>query len=152
MIIVSYFKKIKNTRGFTLIELLVVIAIIGILSSVVLASLNTARADARDSQRSQDMQQLQTAIELCASGMGDYTDCDDPAESPGLGDYIQSIPVDPSSSGTSTSTPYTITTSRYGYCIGTGEFEGTIPANDTSCSSGVPEGGGEVYEIGPGTS
>jgi prepilin-type N-terminal cleavage/methylation domain-containing protein len=148
MIIVSYFKKIKNTRGFTLIELLVVIAIIGILSSVVLASLNTARADARDAQRSQDMQQLQTAIELCASGMGDYTNCDDPEASPGLGDYIQSVPTDPSDS----SILYTIDTSRYGYCIGTGEFEGTIPANHTGCNSGVSEGGGEVYEIGPGTS
>lgn len=56
-------KNVKN-KGFTLIELLVVIAIIGILSSVVLASLNSARAKARDARRISDLKQISLALEL----------------------------------------------------------------------------------------
>lgn len=59
-------------RGFTLIELLVVIAIIGLLSSVVLASMNTARQKARDAARISDIRQIQTAIEMYASDNGHY--------------------------------------------------------------------------------
>ncbi len=56
---------LKNRKGgFTLIELLVVIAIIGILSAVVLASLQTARAKSRDAKRVSDLGQIQLALEL----------------------------------------------------------------------------------------
>ncbi len=58
---------LRNKKGFTLIELLVVIAIIGVLSSVVLASLNTARAKARDAFRPSSLEQVRNALELYAS-------------------------------------------------------------------------------------
>jgi prepilin-type N-terminal cleavage/methylation domain-containing protein len=62
----------KQNRGFTLIELLVVIAIIGILSSVVLASLNSARGKARDAFRKTSMKQVQIALEFYYDKYGDY--------------------------------------------------------------------------------
>jgi prepilin-type N-terminal cleavage/methylation domain-containing protein len=64
--------KHSSTRGFTLIELLVVIAIIGILSSVVLASLNSARMKSRDARRIADLKQVQTALELYYDGNQSY--------------------------------------------------------------------------------
>ncbi len=65
----------KNfSKGFTLIELLVVISIIGLLSTIVLASLNTARAKARDQQRISTMRQFANALELFYSNYGRYPD------------------------------------------------------------------------------
>lgn len=66
------FLKHRSERGFTLIELLVVIAIIGILSSVVLASLNSARVKARDARRVADLKQIQVAQELFYDANGYY--------------------------------------------------------------------------------
>jgi prepilin-type N-terminal cleavage/methylation domain-containing protein len=59
----------KN-KGFTLIELLVVVAIIGILSSVVLSSLNTARGKARISKAQAELGQIAIAINLLANDTG----------------------------------------------------------------------------------
>lgn len=58
--------------GFTLIELLVVVSIISLLSSVILASVNEARESARDSQRVQELRQIQNALELYASANDEY--------------------------------------------------------------------------------
>lgn len=62
----------KTKQGFTLIELLVVIAIIGLLSSIVLASLNSARIKARDARRISDIRQIRTALEFYYDKYGRY--------------------------------------------------------------------------------
>ena len=98
----------SSQRGFTLIELLVVIAIIGVLASIVLASLNNARRKSRDARRITDIKQIGLALQLYLDGagagqfppgVGGATDCVD--HQYGLdvlvsGGYIPSIPHDPS--------------------------------------------------------
>ena len=106
----------KQKRGFTLIELLVVISIIGLLSSVVLASLNTARIKGRDARRISDLRQVQTALALCYEKTGSFaingeTKISSPCYREGFTDsdlvgswatqcseFLPKLPVDPSSS------------------------------------------------------
>lgn len=94
----------KTSRGFTLIELLVVIAIIGILSSVVLASLNSARKKGRDARRIADLKQLQLALELYYDSNQSYpvTGATFAASLAPLtaGQFISQIPQDPTNAAT----------------------------------------------------
>ena len=72
-------KNPKKQSGFTLIELLVVIAIIGILASVVVASLNSSRKKGRDAQRIRDIQEIRNAIELYIAQNGYPPDLGNPS-------------------------------------------------------------------------
>ena len=88
-------KEDNGKRGFTLIELLVVIAIIGMLASIVLASLDSARKKGRDARRVADIRQIQLALELYYDGNGGYPQ-GIYSFSPALGtQYISVVPKDP---------------------------------------------------------
>jgi len=98
---------LRSKRGFTLIELLVVIAIIGILATIVLVSLNTARQKARDTRRISDLRQVALGLEMYYDDNSSYpsvTGCTaanwtgtmTTAISP---TYITSVPIDPVNSG-----------------------------------------------------
>lgn len=100
-----FFELSKVQRGFTLIELLVVIAIIGILSSVVLTSLNGARQRGRDSKRITELKTIQLALELYFESCREYPDTLTLAAANGcssgtdLQDFLNPIPVDPMNTG-----------------------------------------------------
>lgn len=64
--------KKTRSKGFTLIELMVVISIIGLLSSVVVASLKSAREKAIIAKTVGEMKSLQGAIELHRLKYGAY--------------------------------------------------------------------------------
>ena len=85
--------------GFTLIELLVVIAIIGLLASIVIASVGTANQKGRDGRRISDVKQIQLALELYFDACSTYPTDIYAASSGCTGgiapDYISVVPTDP---------------------------------------------------------
>ncbi|OHB18655.1 MAG: hypothetical protein A2749_01165 [Parcubacteria group bacterium RIFCSPHIGHO2_01_FULL_45_26] len=118
----------KRNKGFTLIELLVVIAIIGILSSVVLASLNNAREKARDARRISDIKNVQLAMELNADdNNGNYA----ASLAALVPDYISVVPTDPLNSAA-----YNFASETTEYHVGTTlENANNMPDNDADCDS-----------------
>ena len=64
--------KKSNQKGFTLLELLVVIGIIGLLASILVLNLTSARRRARDTKRVADVRNLQTATEDYFGKNGKY--------------------------------------------------------------------------------
>lgn len=139
----------SKKRGFTLIELLVVIAIIGVLASIVLASLNSARRKSRDARRITDIKQIQLALELHfdGAGSGQY-----PAATVGpcatdefglrvlaTSGYIPQVPHDPQSFSTCYSYAAPSGT-RTTYHLGASLEDTNNPAKDgdKDCSSITP--------------
>lgn len=59
---------VKHSKGFTLIELLVVIAIIGLLASIILVSLNSARNRGKDARISSNVNQIRVNLETEYNG------------------------------------------------------------------------------------
>ncbi|MBA3550962.1 prepilin-type N-terminal cleavage/methylation domain-containing protein [Patescibacteria group bacterium] len=56
--------RLDNKKGFTLIELMVVISIIALISSVIIASLTTARYRAQDTKKIAEAKSIANALEL----------------------------------------------------------------------------------------
>jgi len=137
----------NKQKGFTLIELLVVIAIIGILSSVVLASLNSARLKARDAKRVSDVKQIQLALEMYYDDNSNYPVgiTSTLLVTPG---YISTVPTDPSTGSAYTYAALGSGTTCSSYHLGA-TLEGTsnsVLSSDADASAGtVCTGGGTAF-------
>ncbi len=62
----------RKNPSFTLIELLIVVAIIGILAALIIVSITSASAKARDVKRQEDLKNIQKALEMYYTANGSY--------------------------------------------------------------------------------
>ncbi len=88
------FSRLRGNQGFTLIELLIVIVIVGILAVLIVPSLLSGPARARDSQRKSDLRKIKASLESYYNDNNAY-----PANlnvlTQGTVPYLTSLPTDP---------------------------------------------------------
>ena len=65
-------------KGFSIIELIVVIAVIGILATIIIILVSSARTRGRDARRERDAHEIRTALGLYASDHDDYPTSNNP--------------------------------------------------------------------------
>jgi general secretion pathway protein G len=123
-------------RGFTLIELLVVIAIIGLLSTLAVVALNSARQRSRDAKRVADIRQIQTALELGFSEVQVYPTA------------ASAVPLGVSASSTlvlCNNAGVPVLQANQTGCTANGIYMGLVPANPT------PNGAAYMYTSANGS-
>ncbi|MFO0862253.1 MAG: prepilin-type N-terminal cleavage/methylation domain-containing protein [Candidatus Saccharibacteria bacterium] len=88
------FSRLRDQQGFTLIELLIVIVIVGILAVLIVPSLLSGPARARDSQRKSDLRKIKASLESYYNDNNAY-----PANlnvlTQGTVPYLTTLPTDP---------------------------------------------------------
>lgn len=130
-----------RSKGFTLIELLVVVAIIGILMSVIMVGLSSARAKGRDAKRISDVKNIELALKLYYADNGSRFPTSLTLLVP---NYLPSQPRDPSTnnfyaySAQHSGTPAQCTNFHLGATLETAQIalnDDADATNGTNCTS-----------------
>ncbi|QQG47268.1 MAG: type II secretion system protein [Candidatus Woesebacteria bacterium] len=148
----------NKNKGFTLIELLVAIAVMGILLSLSLFALNSARISARDTRRKSDIEVVRSGIELYRADCNVYPSSplpaagsslvgsNSPSNCPSSNVYISKMPGDPQSPNKS----YFYSTTGTTYMICSALEQAPNPAMDVSgCGSCGSTGACNYKVTGP---
>ena len=136
---------LKPKLGFTLIELLIVIAVIGILATMIMANLQGVRERARDARRKGDLDAVKVALRLYYTDQRSFptntsdgninacgtvgTPCTWGTSTFVIGTtvYMNKLPLDPSSTSTSSRTYHYYRASADSYVIATQLENGSDP-------------------------